>query len=298
MTFPVPYPADTRAKGWRFEVDTEKVKASDTWLRAKRGDIRGALLLLWAESWQQTPCGSLPNDDELIALLIDMAPATFAKNRSILMRGWRLADDGRLYHETITARVLDMLAKRAKDAKRAADRRARHADAEGSPDGVAGASRVTPGGVLPKSDTKHQAPSTSEPTGSGKPPRKRDAAPVPDRPEGVSEQTWADWLQLRKGKRAAVTATVLAEAATEAAKAGLTLDRFLAIWCVRGSQGLQADWLKPSERGNAPAPTGETVYQKAMRERMQQIAPGVAAKAPATNVIELEAVDVAARRLG
>lgn len=103
---------------------------------------------------------------------------------------------------------------------------------------------------------------------------------------------------MRKGKRAAVTATVLAEAVTEAAKAGLTLDRFLAVWCARGSQGLQADWLKPSERGNAPAPTGETAYQKSMRERMQQFAPGVAAKAPATNVIELEAIDVTARRLG
>lgn len=160
MTLPVPYPADTRAKGWRFEVDIEKVKASDTWLRAKRGDIRGALLLLWAESWQQTPCGSLPNDDELIALIIDMAPAAFAKNRTILMRGWWLADDGRLYHETITARVLDMLAKRAKDAKRSADRRARNADAEGNPDGVTDASRVTPGGVprSPTPSTKHQAP--------------------------------------------------------------------------------------------------------------------------------------------
>lgn len=145
----------------------EAVKASDTWLRAKRGDVRGALLLLWAESWQQTPCGSLPDDDELIALLIDMAPPTFAKHRAILLRGWTLADDGRLYHETITKRVLDMMAKRAKDAKRSADRRARNADSHDAPPEVTDASRVTTGGVLPKSDTKHQAPSTStEPKGS------------------------------------------------------------------------------------------------------------------------------------
>ena len=68
------------------------------------------------------------------------------------------------------------------------------------------------------------------------------------RPDDVGEQVWSDWSQLRKAKRATVTATVIAEARTEAAKAGLTLERFLTIWCARGSQGLQADWLKPNER--------------------------------------------------
>lgn len=113
---PAPYPADTRAKGWRFEIDMEKIKASDTWLRAKTGEVRGALLLLWSEAWQQTPCGTLPNDDELVALLIDMPAAKFAKHRAVLMRGWWLAEDGRLYHDTIAQRVIAMLDKRATDA--------------------------------------------------------------------------------------------------------------------------------------------------------------------------------------
>lgn len=120
---PAPYPADTRAKGWRFEVDMEKVKASDTWLRAKTGALRGALLLLWSEAWQQTPCGSLPNDDELVALIIDMSPQAFAKSRSVLMRGWWLADDGRLYHDTIAERVLQMLDTRGADRTRQDARR-------------------------------------------------------------------------------------------------------------------------------------------------------------------------------
>ena len=74
------------------------------------------------------------------------------------------------------------------------------------------------------------------------------------RPDGVSEQTWTDWLQLRKAKRAPVTETVLRGAISEAAKAGLTLNRFLEIWCRRGSQGLEADWLKPNERAGPAAP--------------------------------------------
>lgn len=78
-------------------------------------------------------------------------------------------------------------------------------------------------------------------------PRAPRSAPFP-KPDDVSPQVWADWCQLRKAKKATVSETVLKEARAESAKAGLTLERFLTIWCARGSQGLQADWLKLSER--------------------------------------------------
>ena len=197
-----PYPSDTRAKGWRFEIDMEKVKASDTWLRAKRGDVRGALLLLWSEAWQQTPCGSLPNDDELIALLLDMTPATFAKHRSVLMRGWVAADDGRLYHETITARVLAMLEKRAKDARRTADKRARISDAPVAHDGVTAVSRVTPIGPAPEFDTKHQAPVVIEEAKASSHPERRSG--VHRFPPGFDE-FWAAYPR-KVGKDAAAKA--------------------------------------------------------------------------------------------
>lgn len=82
--------------------------------------------------------------------------------------------------------------------------------------------------------------------------RKRSAPPLA-RPEDVTEQTWADWLALRKAKHAPVTATVLKTARAEAEKAGMPLQRFLEVWCMRGSQGLQADWLRPEERRSNPA---------------------------------------------
>ena len=163
---PIPYPADTLARGWRFEMDMEKVKRSDTWLLAKTGEVRGALMLLWGEAWQQTPCGSLPADDQLVALIIDMPRPKFQKHRPVLMRGWWLAADGRLYHDTIVERVLAMLEKRAKDAGRSANRRARQAAASGDPDGVTGSSRVTHEVAPREFDTKHQAPSTSLNTGA------------------------------------------------------------------------------------------------------------------------------------
>lgn len=77
----------------------------------------------------------------------------------------------------------------------------------------------------------------------------RKRAAIPAAP-GVAPQVWDDWLTLRKAKKAPVTATVIESATKEAAKAGMTLEAFLIVWCRRGSQGLEADWLKPAERQN------------------------------------------------
>ena len=79
-------------------------------------------------------------------------------------------------------------------------------------------------------------------------PRKRGAPPVVPRPDDVTEQTWGDWCALRKRKRANVDLTTLRGARSEADKAGVTLQRFLEIWCMRGSQGLEAAWLRADER--------------------------------------------------
>lgn len=87
-----------------------------------------------------------------------------------------------------------------------------------------------------------------DPKPVGKP--DRETAPKkaqPTKPDGVTDETWTDWLALRASKKAAVTGTVLKMATKEAEKAGLSLEDFLQIWCVRGSQGLQADWLKPND---------------------------------------------------
>lgn len=86
----------------------------------------------------------------------------------------------------------------------------------------------------------------------------------PPCPTDVEDSTWRDWLALRKAKRAPVTETVLVQARREAGKAGLPLNRFLEIWCSRGSQGLQADWLRPNER-DGPRPGAERPMGKQMQ---------------------------------
>ena len=80
-------------------------------------------------------------------------------------------------------------------------------------------------------------------------PRKRACRqPAVQCPDGVDQQVWNDWLALRKEKRASVTQTVIDGAMGEAEKAGMTFEDFLRVWCRRGTQGLEAAWLKPAER--------------------------------------------------
>lgn len=131
-----------------------------------------------------------------------------------------------------------------------------------------------------------------------KKPRAARNSPPPDRPEGVDAQVWADWLQLRRTKRAPVTATVLAEAVREAGKAGIPLDAFLRVWCARGSQGLEASWLKPHERQQGQAPQSfRERDQAAAAARVAQFAPSVAARSADPKVIDMEDAHAAAARL-
>lgn len=266
-----PYPADTRAKGWRFEIDLEKVKASETWLRAKRGDVRAALMMLWAESWQQTPCGSLPDDDELIGLLIDMPAAFVAKHSAILRRGWWKASDGLLYHETITARVHDMLAKRAKDARRTAERRAaKLAESQGSHDGVTRDTSVTPTGVHPESDTKHQAPSTTEAIASVGSPKARATKKCPDAFQASPEmRRWA----------AKEVPDIDIDRETDSFR-----DYTFATTCIDWP-GRWRNWMRKASSHVGKG--SETAYQRSMRERAAEMHPSIARKAPSANPMDV-----------
>ncbi len=138
---PAPYPANVRAKGWRFELDHERIRQSDTWVLTPAA-MRPWLLMLWMTAWEQTPCGSLPSSDELIAARLEMPLDTFKANRACLLRGWWQADDGRLYHNTLSERVTEMLTHKDKERTRKAEYRRKQeagraappAPSPGSPD--------------------------------------------------------------------------------------------------------------------------------------------------------------------
>lgn len=148
---PIPYPADTRAKGWRFELDLERVQQSDTWALAEP-EARPWLLMLWCTAWQQTPCGSLPSDERVLCARIGIPAKFWAKHREVLLRGWEAHEDGRLYHAVITAQVAGMLTKKSEERQRKADYRARmEAERRGSPEVVPRDTTGTGAGRTPDS---------------------------------------------------------------------------------------------------------------------------------------------------
>lgn len=175
MSRPVPYPPTTRAKGWRFELDYERIEASATWALAP-AEARPWLLMLWMTAWRQTPCGSLEADDTVIAARIGMPPKLWARFGDVLLRGWWVAEDGRRYHDTISELVLEMMTRRRSEADRKAGQRARKAGPQ--PPSPTRVPRDT-GGTAAESDTDHLPP-TSETEERATPGRARVAGSVPE----------------------------------------------------------------------------------------------------------------------
>lgn len=94
--------------------------------------------------------------------------------------------------------------------------------------------------------------------------------PLPDLlAHGVSAQTAADWLTLRKSKRAAVTPTVLKTVIAEAGKAGMSLDGVLSICCTRGWVGFEAEWVLKDQRAS---PVGADAAPQALTKAGQATA--------------------------
>ena len=99
-----------------------------------------------------------------------------------------------------------------------------------------------------ETETETETETKEEKEAEKEPPRKRSALPQLAKPDDVAKQTWDDWLTLRKAKKAPATETVVASSRVQAEKAGMTFEDFLQVWCRRGSQGLEAAWLKPDEK--------------------------------------------------
>ena len=118
-----PYPQDTHVRGWKFQIDHERLFASDTWAIAPP-DMRPWLLMLWHTAWVQRPAGSFVNDREIIAAKIGMDKRLFDAHADILLRGFERHADGRLYHQVIVEQVLQFQEHNRKERARVAAWRA------------------------------------------------------------------------------------------------------------------------------------------------------------------------------
>lgn len=214
------------------------MKKTDTWMPLYIGDYladtshltteqHGAYLLLLMALWKRGGDG-LPDVDANLAAAARMPTTRWKVARMALIDGVLLRTDGK----AVTQKRLDEELTRAGQITKA---RA-NAGAKGGAKG--GANRAA-------NSQQNSTPSQSQSQSQEKPPSgvTRGRATHPEKPEGVGETVWTDWLALRRAKKAPVTETVLADARRESAKAGMPLEAFLAEWCSRGSQGLKAEWL-------------------------------------------------------
>jgi DNA-binding transcriptional regulator YhcF (GntR family) len=92
---------------------------------------------------------------------------------------------------------------------------------------------------LNSADGKETAPHCAAP-----PRNKKSSATQIEKPAGVSDQVWDDFLAHRKAKRAPLSQTALTVIAREAEKASVTLEEALIVCLTRGWQGFNAEWMK------------------------------------------------------
>jgi len=83
-------------------------------------------------------------------------------------------------------------------------------------------------------------------------------------PPDVDEKVWADFMLIRKKKKAPMTDTALEGLQREASKAGIFLNDALRECCARGWQGFKAEWMKnDNAQGDRNAKNGNGKSQRA-----------------------------------
>ena len=102
----------------------------------------------------------------------------------------------------------------------------------------------------------------------------RKRASTPEKPIDVPDNTWQDFLAIRKAKRSPLTQTALDGIQREAEKAGLHLVDAIAYCCEAGWQGFKADWYTGREGGGSLGLTGGRALnkQEALEARNGEVA--------------------------
>jgi hypothetical protein len=109
-------------------------------------------------------------------------------------------------------------------------------------------------------------------------------------PDWINRSHWDTWHSTAKRKRATTAQKQLAVDELSAWRdAGEDFAGALKNAAIGGNQGL----FLPN-KPFAKTSTGETPYQKSMRERMSEFAPGIARRAPGQEFTDLESINVVA----
>lgn len=110
MTDPLT-PPDADLRGFPyFPLDVVRLRDSRLAATATGEEFRAAVLL-WCAAWHQIPAASLPQDDRELALLAGLGRDLkgWRKVAKEALRGWKLAEDGRLYHHVLAEKAIEAL---------------------------------------------------------------------------------------------------------------------------------------------------------------------------------------------
>jgi uncharacterized protein YdaU (DUF1376 family) len=109
-------------------------------------------------------------------------------------------------------------------------------------------------------------PPTPTPTPTPTPRGKNKArSALPDKPAGVSDPLWDDFIALRKAKQSPLTQTALDAIAAEAGRAGMTVADAMRECCARGWRGFKAEWVA-DKGGGRKAGAGKDVFAEFLGE--------------------------------
>jgi hypothetical protein len=113
---------DLRGLPW-MRLDTSRLLDSDLFALST-GDEFKAAVALWCKAWSQSPAGSLPDDDRVLAYLSG-AGTKWRKVKAMALRGWIVCSDGRLYHPVVAEQALAAWAERVEYREHKAGQNAR-----------------------------------------------------------------------------------------------------------------------------------------------------------------------------
>jgi len=103
-------PAEVDLRDFAFmPLDVLRLRDSDL-ASVEDAEVFRCAVLSWCVSWHQTPAGSLPDDDVLLARLLGFGRDIKGWRRVRAaggMRGWVLCSDGRLYHPVVAEKARD-----------------------------------------------------------------------------------------------------------------------------------------------------------------------------------------------
>jgi uncharacterized protein YdaU (DUF1376 family) len=81
---------------------TDRLQRSKAWLLCKRDpSLAFYMMNLWMRSWHELPCGSVEDDDDVLADAAMCDLKTWLKVKDRVLRGWERRD-GRIYHSVVT----------------------------------------------------------------------------------------------------------------------------------------------------------------------------------------------------